>query len=103
MKLLTNDIYKRVEKILYNYKNITDENTKMGLIELGKFFNGTDHMYFIENYYYKRDDYRNRCPKNSTLFEYICKKLYIEKPTLYIIKKEVIYKAAMIFYKNGVI
>ena len=102
MKLLTNDVYKKVEKLLYNYKNTTDEIIKKSLIELSEFFNGTDHMYFIEHYYYI-DDYKNRCPKNSNLFDYICKKLYIEKPTLYIIKKEVIYKAAMIFYENGVI
>lgn len=103
MKLLTNNVYKKVEKLLYNYKNTTDEIIKKSLIELSEFFNGTDHMYFLEHYYYYRDDYKNRCPKNSTLFDYICKKLYIEKPTLYIIKKEVIYKATMIFYKNGVI
>lgn len=103
MKLLTNEIYGKIEGILYNYWNTTNENVKKSLVELGKFFNGTDHMYFIENYYYNRQNYKNRCPKDSMLFDQICKDLYIEKPTLYIIKKEVIYKMAMILYKNGVI
>ena len=103
MKLLTKEIYDRVENILLNYKNTVDENIRKSLVELSMFFKGTDHMYFIQHYYYCREDYKNRYPRDSNLFEYICKKLYIEKPTLYIIKKEVIYKAAMIFYKNGVI
>lgn len=103
MKLLTNEVYRKIENLLYSRNIIVNTNTLAALKKLEDFFKGTDHMYFLKNYYYDRKNYKNRYPKNSMLFKQICKELYIEEPTLYIIKKEVIYKAAMIFYEKGVI
>lgn len=103
MKLIDNETYQKIEGILYNCLTTNDLNVKKSIESLNNFFKETDHLYFLQNYYYRRNLYTNRYPRNSLLFKKICKDLYIEEPTLYIIKKEVIYKAAMIFYKNGVI
>lgn len=103
MKLLSKETYKKIEKILYDAHETTDPKVTKALEALNNFFKGSEHEEFLNTYYYNRHKYNNRCPKNSMLFKKICNQLYIEEPTLYIIKKEVIYKAAMIFYKNGVI
>lgn len=103
MKLISNETYQKIEGILYNCLGTTDLNIKKSIDSLNNFFKDTDHLYFLQNYYYNRDSCKNRYPRNSLLFRKICKDLFIEESTLYIIKKEIIYKAAMIFYKNGVI
>lgn len=80
MKLLTNDEYKKIEKILYNNKETAGiiynsiENVK-------QFFSGRPHIYFLENYYLNRDKYKNRYPSNSSMLRKICKDLYIQEPT----------------------
>ncbi len=103
MRLLTNNEYKKIENLLYE-NNSDNISIQCSIREITNFFKGTEyHEYFLTKYYFNRNQYKNRYPKNSMFFKQICKELYIEEPTLYIIKKEVIYKAAMIFYKNGVI
>lgn len=104
MRLLPKSEYKKIENILYNSENIDDINIQNSLAELNAFFeNSLWHKYFLEKYYYSRYQYKNRFAKNSDFFKYICTELYIEEPTLYIVKREILYKAAMIFYKNGVL
>ena len=108
MKLLSKNKYEEIENILYNYEqNIYNkQNIIDSISELEEFFeNSPPHIYFLKTYYFNRYKYKNRYPKNDNvgLFKKICKDLYIEIPTGYLIKKELIYKTAMIFYKNEVI
>lgn len=106
MKLLTNDEYKMIENYLYEYNPLAlynDIKIKNSIEEVKEFFEDRPHKYFLEKYYLERKDYVNRYPSNSSFLKKICKDLYIEEPTGYRVKQELIYKTAMIFYKNGVI
>jgi len=104
MKLIDKATYKEIELILLNAQNEDlPDNTKQALKELHDFFYGSLHYEFIKAYYFNRYKYKYSCPNVADLFKKIYHDLYIEEPTLYQIKKEVIYKAAMIFYKNGVL
>lgn len=104
MKLVDKDTYREIETILENaYQPNLPDYIKLSLHELDNFFGGTTHYEFMKRYYYERDQYKYRYAKKKALFKKIYRELYVEEPTLYQIKKEVIYKAAMIFYKNGVL
>ena len=109
MRLLTKNEYKQIENLLYEYGQNKDDKKytecmKNAFKEIEEFFeNSPPHLYFLHTYYFDRYKYKNRYPNNASLLKKICKDLYIEQPTGYIIKRELIYKIAIIFYKNKVI
>lgn len=101
MKLLTTNEYKKVESYLknyYKYMNRIIEYDK-AIKEINSFFKNSIYRTVLEVFYIYRNDYKNRYPSNSAIFKYLSAKLYIQEPTLYAIKKEIIYKSAMVFYK----
>lgn len=106
MKLLTKTKYKEIENILYKYNKEYKKNILItkSITEVLEFFNSSPpHLYFLDMYYFKREKYKNRYPDNSALFKKLCRDLYIVESTGYDVKRELIYKIAMVFYKNGVI
>lgn len=103
MKLLPKETYKKIEEILYNYKKCNNDQIRKSIKEVKEFFIDRPHVYFLDKYYITRNEYKNRFPANSIWLKKICDDLYVEEPTGYRIKQELIYKTAMIFYKNGVI
>lgn len=103
MKLIDKKVYEEIEKLLVAGKNADKKEVQESLQELNAFFKGTNHYNFLKTYYYERHKYKYRYPRKEDLFKKVYRDLYVEEPTLYQIKKEVIYKAAMIFYKNGVL
>lgn len=105
MKLLSNEIYNKVETLLREYHNC--DNTIIEYIksinEIKQFFNNSPYKEFIQIFYFDRHKYRYRYPSNRMLFAYLCNLLHLEEPTLYNIRREIVYKSAMIFYKNDII
>ena len=100
MKLLTNDDYNKVEYYLTQYNKIIDNCTyDKALTDIITFFNDYNYRILLETFYLYRGNYKNRYPSNSSIFRYLSKKLYVQEPTLYAMRKEIIYKSAMIFYK----
>lgn len=101
MKLLDNETYKKVEKFLYNYKEGKRNILKnKAYNEIITFFSVSSlYTEFLNTFYLNRFNFKNRYPTNSSLFLYLKTKLYIEEPTLYVIRKDIVYKSAMILYK----
>lgn len=101
MKLLNKKDYKAVENLLRSYRtndNLSDTYLK-AINEIINFFNYEIYKEFLEIFYFERHQFKNRYPDNRTLFSYLSTKLFLREPTLYVIKKEIVYKSAMIFYK----
>lgn len=103
MKLLSSNEYKKVEYFLRNYtqfENLTN-NMNNAIMEIKDFFNIPLYKELLDVFYIHRYDYKNRYPTNATLFSYLSEKLNLQEPTLYVMRKEIVYKSAMIFYKYG--
>ena len=75
----------------------------LAVSELAEFFSDEPYKTFLDVFYINRYSYKNRFPSNRSLFKYLSKTLYVQEPTLYIMRKEIIYKSAMIFYKYKII
>lgn len=105
MKLLSKENYDKVEKYLREYKgyNVKTIEYIKSIEEIINFFVETPYKDFLNIFYFDRREYKNRYPSNRLLFRHLCKTLYLQEPTLYIIRKEIVYKSAMIFYKNGIL
>lgn len=105
MKLLSNDEYKKIELLLMDSKNVVanDNKLKTAIEEIKSFFTIPIYSEFLDIFYINRKNYKNRYCSNRSLFRYLSRKLYIQESTLYAIRKEIIYKSAMIFYKYDII
>lgn len=105
MKLLNNSDYKKVEKYLKEYYLITKVSNeyKKSINEILQFFKQTPYKEFLDIFYLHRFQYKNRYPSNSILFSYLSQKLFLQECTLYVIRKDIVYKSAMIFYKYNLL
>lgn len=105
MKLLTKSEYNGIEELLRAYKlcEEMEEPYKLAMKEIIEFFDKDVYKEFLNIFYFNRYKYINRYKDNRSLFSYLCSKLYVQEPTLYIIRKEIVYKAAMVFYKYNVL
>lgn len=107
MRLLSKNEYKRVEELLRSWRGYEEKaELKSGESYYGKaikeivdFFHDDIYSKFIKIFYFDRKDYKNRYPDNRSLFKYLEEKLFVQEPTLYVMRKDIVYKAAMIFYK----
>ena len=105
MKLLTKKECNDIENLLKNHnldKTASDEYIK-AIKEIKDFFNNHDYKYFLEVFYFYRNNYINRYPSNRLLFKYLRQKLYLEESTLYAMRRQIIYKSAMVFYKYNIL
>ena len=105
MKLLSKKDYDFVEYLLRDYFKCTSvsDNYKKSIEEIIDFFNVPIYKEFLELFYFKRNEYSNRYPDNRSMLRYLCDKLYVQEPTLYMVRKEIVHKSAMIFYKNNIL
>lgn len=103
MTLIEKWQYKYIEKCLYDYESlcsnglITDTEIKMvcAIKKALKFFEGTSHEVFIQEYYFNAGKYRKKYTKAGH-YRYICNELlHTDESNGYIIKREIIYKVAM--------
>lgn len=105
MQLLKNCEYKLVEDLLKNYSknNNSNETYSKALAEIIEFFNIDNYKEVLNMFYIHRYEYKYRYPSNRDISRYLVKKLYLEESTIYKMRKEIIYKSAMIFYKYNII
>lgn len=105
MKLLNKTEYMEVERTLrtINQNETTTESRANAVDEIVKFFKDSPYAEFLEIFYLNRHNYKHRFPTNRQLFRYISNKLYLQESTLYLMRKEIVYKSAMIFYKYNVL
>lgn len=105
MRLLKRTDYLAVENYLKDYKikNNDDIKYKKAFKELIEFFSESPYKEFLTEFYFNRHDYKYRYPSNRLMFKFLSEKLFLEEPTLYAIRKEIVYKAAMIFYKYDIL
>ena len=104
MRLLSKSEYDTVEELLraYGIAAELEEPFNSAMKELITFFNKSVYKDFLQFFYFDRHKYINRYPDNRSMMTYLCNKLYIQEPTLYIVRREIVYKAAMIFYKYDI-
>ena len=105
MKLLNKKEYDFVEDLLksYNIDFPTSQEYYFAIKEIIHFFNVPIYKDFLELFYFKRYEYKNRYPDNRSMFTYLSKKLFVQEPTLYMMRKEIVYKSAMILYKHNIL
>lgn len=105
MKLLTKSEYNGIEELLRAYKLCAEmeEPYKLAMKEIIEFFDKDVYRDFLNIFYFDRYKYINRYADNRSLFNYLCNELYVQESTLYMIRKEIVYKSAMIFYKYNFI
>ena len=105
MKLLPKNEYDLIEQLLQNYKYFTEptSNYLKSMNELITFFDIPIYKEFLTYFYFNRSQYKNRYPNNRAMLNYLCNKLYVQESTLYSIRREIVYKATMLFYKYDVL
>lgn len=105
MKLLSKDNYEKVEELLRNYETmkVLEISFSEAYKELIEFFNIPLYKEFLKIFYFNRYQYKNRYPDNRSMFKYLSSKLFLQESTLYMIRKEIVYKSAMIFYKYNIL
>lgn len=108
MRLLHDWQYKYIEKSLFNYNNlansqlITEQRMKLAIDEVLNYFEGTGHEIMMREYYFKADSYRRQYT-NAGHYRHICLDLlFTEESNGYVIRREIVYKVAMICYELGV-
>ena len=103
MRLLERNDYKKVENLLKEKQNIEEEQYKIAIEEITKFFDVYMYKEFLNLFYFERYKYKNRYSDNRSMMRYLCKKLFTSEPQLYMVRKEIVYKSAMIFYKYNLL
>lgn len=105
MRLLPKEVYSIVEELLRAYKlnAVPEEPYKLALEEIISFFDVPTYREFLDLFYFTRHQYLYRYPDNRSMLNYIGEKLFIQENTYYQIRKEIVYKSAMIFYKYGLL
>lgn len=104
MKLLPKNDYNAVEELLrvYGIAATMEEPYKKSMEEIIEFFNVPVYKDFLYAFYFNRYQYMNRYNDNRSMMRYLCSQLFVSEDKLYGVRKEIIYKSAMIFYKNNV-
>ena len=105
MKLLGKKEYNFVEQTLRTFGLATqlEEPFESAKKEIVEFFNISPYDEFLQLFYFNRHEYRNRYRDNRSMFTFLCKKLYVQESTLYMMRKEIVYKSAMILYKYNIL
>lgn len=105
MRLLEKDVLKKVERLLseYNRTELRPKQYEDAMNEIITFFDEPIYRDVLDVYYIRRNEYKNRYSNNHSILLYLHNKLYVQMPTLYLIRKEIVYKAAMIFFEYGIV
>lgn len=107
MRLVENWQYKYIEKSLFNYYellNSTLETEQLMVKAINKalqFFKGTSHEVMIKEFYFNRDEYCKTHYK-SKHYNHVCLDLlYTEESNGFVIRREIVYRVAMMCYELG--
>lgn len=105
MKLLPRPKYNMIEELLRTYEiaKELDEPFEKAIEEIVKFFDVPIYKEFLQLFYFERHKFINRFPDSRSMMNYLKDKLYISETQVYTIRKEIVYKSAMIFYKYNII
>lgn len=105
MKLLNKKEYDFVEDFLKSYKIDfpTSSTYYCAIKEIINFFTVPLYEDFLQLFYFERYNFKNRYPDNRSMFTYLSNKLFVQEPTLYMMRKEIVYKSAMILYKYNIL
>lgn len=108
MRIIPEWQYRYIEKCLYNYHNIktseleTERKMVVAIEEALEYFQGTSHEIMLKEFYLEHKKHR----KHFTLaghYRYVCTELiHTEEPNGYVMRREIIYRVAMVCYELGV-
>lgn len=107
MRIIDNWQYRYIEKCLYTYHDIKDSklDTEMRMtkaIESAlEFFKETNHEIMMRSFYFEANKYRKTLT-NAGHYRLVCEELlYTEEPNGYVIRREIVYRIAMMCYSLG--
>ena len=102
MRLLPKKECKKIEEILRT-SDSNNADIKKAVKEIKDFFEVEIYADFLKLFYFERYKYINRYIDNRSMMKYLSERLYSAESQLYVVRKEIIYKSAMIFYKNDIL
>lgn len=107
MRILENWQYKFVEKSLFNYYTIkkstlqTEKLMVKAIEEAKEWFKGTTHEAMMVEYYFNADKHRRNLTQAGH-YTWVCENvLFLEEPSGYVIRREIVYRIAMNCYALG--
>ena len=106
MRLIHDWQYKMIEKSLYNYENLdiskpTDASMKFAIESTLHFFKGSMHETMLKEFYFEAAKHRKKYT-NVGHYAHVCINLLnITEPNGYVVRREIIYRIAMICFALG--
>lgn len=108
MKIITNEQYRYIEYCLFNYNqllsstNVTEQKVLKAINETINYFRGTQHEIMMREYYFNSKAYLKKYTKAGH-YTHVCLDLiHTEEPNGYVIRREIVYRAAMMYYALGI-
>lgn len=105
MRILENWQYKYIEKCLFNYKQLlnstleTEKKMVLAINEALTYFKGQPHEIMMTEFYFNRHKYTKRYTVTGH-FRHVCMNLlYMEEPNGYVVRREIVYRIAMICFE----
>lgn len=107
MRLISDWQYKYIEKSLFNYYDIqnstleTEQKMVKAINRALTFFTGTSHEIMMKEFYFNRDEYCKTHYK-AKHYNHVCLDLlYTEESNGFVIRREIVYRIAMMCYEIG--
>lgn len=108
MKIITNEQYKFIEHWLYNYNILplftgtSEQKLLKAINETVKYFEGTGHEIMMREFYFNSKTHLKKYTKAGH-YTHVCLDLvHTEEPNGYVIRREIVYRVAMMCYALGV-
>lgn len=108
MKIITNDQYRFIEYWLFNYDQLCDTTNEPGpkllkaINETINYFSGSQHEIMMREYYFNSKKYLQKYTRAGH-YTHVCLNLiHTEEPNGYVIRREIVYRVAMMCYALGV-
>lgn len=108
MKILSNGQYKYIEGCLFNYtpiissKDETELKIFRAINETISYFKNTSHEIMMREYYFNAKIHLKKYTKAGH-YTHVCLDLiHTEEPNGYVIRREIVYRVAMMFYALGI-
>lgn len=104
MRIIDEWQYRYIEKCLYGYEKLktstlqTEQAMAVAIEKALEFFQGQPHEIMMIEFYFKANKHRKTLT-NSGHYRWVCQEqLFLEEPSGYVIRREIIYKVAMFCY-----
>lgn len=108
MKILNNGQYKYIEACLFNYNELShstdtiEQKMLKAINETLNYFSGTSHETMMREYYFNSKTYLKKYTRAGH-YTHICLDIiHTEEPNGYVIRREIVYRVAMMLYALGV-